>query len=110
VILDFEIHHESEKPLNAEKAVRGMKKGTGASFKIISAETYLNKGSVVRCRTMLPENDSWESTVFNILQLAQSYGRNWTIASDVSEELDMHTSSFHHGSGVTFSRIYHRNK
>ncbi len=103
--IGFQIFHESPKPANAERAIRAMRNGTKAQFDILKVEPYLHKGCVATCEFTLSQK-RWEDVVIEALKFAQKFGYGWGISGKIERELDLTTTRFSHGSGVTMVHIH----
>lgn len=96
--------HESNKPKNAERAVRFLKNRSQFGFEIIDSSLYLNKGSVVECSAEVVAQN-WAEFVFNVIQFGQSIGARWSIAGDIEREFLMSTNCASLGQGITMIDI-----
>ena len=102
--LTFKIFHISAKPENATKAIKKMKKHNNADFEIIKVEKYLNKGSLALCETTI-KSIEWKDKVFEVLKFAQTFGLSWSISGDIEEEINISTTRFSAGDGVSLADI-----
>lgn len=77
----------------------------GSEITVDKIEPYLDKGSLAECHIEIEAN-TWEELSFKVLSNAQKFGIGWVVSGSVEEEIDLTTSSFHAGNGVTIASIH----
>jgi hypothetical protein len=71
---------------------------------IDKVEVYMKKGCLATCSYDL-SSDSWEELVLETIKFAQIFGTGWALSGSIDEEINLSTTSFHHGNGVTLAHI-----
>lgn len=99
---------DSSKPKNAERALRHHLKLNQCDYTVGAVETYLDKGCVCICSFEITSRQtlSWQELVFEVIRECQNFGYDWCISNQIEEELNLTTSSFHAGSGITMADVY----
>ncbi len=81
---------KTEKEANARTVISRLNKIVSAE--LLELERYHKGGTSARLVKEMPEAP-WATTVLQSLQLAQSFGRAWTITGSAEEEIDLCTSN-----------------